>query len=216
MKNEENLKAIKAKVEEIKANNGIGLNEYDTGFYNGVGETCDEILTFINSLTQKYKFQIGDTIRVKTMQCFGRVFVGVPIKILGITSDGYLLEDGNVYPLELQHGWELVEKIDKAIGDEVIQTLEKFNNPKPTGNPQIDFDGFHSLIDDKPSKSKKRQKQNPLLCRLFGHLYEKPVIVIKDGRRNHFYECVRCGRRSYFKRDCELYLINQLFFKNDK
>jgi len=53
MKNEENLKAIKAKVEEIKANNGIGLNEYDAGFCNGVGETCDEILTFINSLTQK-------------------------------------------------------------------------------------------------------------------------------------------------------------------
>ena len=91
---------------------------------------------------------------------------------------------------------------------------EKMSEDERKAQPIID--GFHSIINDKPSKSKKRQKRNPLLCRLFGHLYEKPVIVIKDGRRNHFYECVRCGRRSYFKRDCELYLINQLFFKNNK
>lgn len=58
------IQLIKDYVEKLKDDNGIGLSEYDAGYCNGVGETCDAILQFIGSLPiMQPKFKIGDTIK---------------------------------------------------------------------------------------------------------------------------------------------------------
>lgn len=44
---------IKAEVERLKEENSIGLSEYEAGFCNGVGETCEQLLSFINSLPEE-------------------------------------------------------------------------------------------------------------------------------------------------------------------
>lgn len=44
---------IKAEVERLKEENSIGLSEYEAGFCNGVGETCEQLLSFINSLPKE-------------------------------------------------------------------------------------------------------------------------------------------------------------------
>lgn len=36
---------IKAEVERLKEENSIGLSEYEAGFCNGVGETCEQLTT---------------------------------------------------------------------------------------------------------------------------------------------------------------------------
>jgi hypothetical protein len=47
------IQIIKEKIERIKNENSIGLSEYDSGYCNGVGETCDELLQFIDSLPEE-------------------------------------------------------------------------------------------------------------------------------------------------------------------
>lgn len=47
---------IKAEVERIKEENSIGLSAYDSGFCNGVGETCEKLISFINSLPEELGF----------------------------------------------------------------------------------------------------------------------------------------------------------------
>jgi len=47
---------IKAEVERLKEENSIGLSEYEAGFCNGVGETCEQLLSFINSLPKEPGF----------------------------------------------------------------------------------------------------------------------------------------------------------------
>ncbi len=47
---------IKAKVERLKEENSIGLSEYEAGYCNGVGETCEQLLSFINSMPKEPDF----------------------------------------------------------------------------------------------------------------------------------------------------------------
>ena len=44
---------IKQEIERLKEENSIGLCEYDAGYCNGVGETCSQILQFIDSLPEE-------------------------------------------------------------------------------------------------------------------------------------------------------------------
>lgn len=46
---------IKAEITSIKDLTGVGLNEYDMGHENGVCETCDRLLSFIDSLEKEDK-----------------------------------------------------------------------------------------------------------------------------------------------------------------
>ena len=44
------IELIKAEITSIKDLTGVGLNEYDMGYENGVCETCNRLLSFIESL----------------------------------------------------------------------------------------------------------------------------------------------------------------------
>lgn len=48
------VQLIKQEIERLKEENSIGLCEYDAGYCNGVGETCSEILQFIDSLPEEF------------------------------------------------------------------------------------------------------------------------------------------------------------------
>lgn len=58
----------------------------------------------------KPKFRIGDVIEVKPMKCYGKIFTGKPNKIIDITEESYILDDGKAYSIELQDGWKLSEQ----------------------------------------------------------------------------------------------------------
>lgn len=58
----------------------------------------------------KPKFRIGDVIEVKPMKCYGKIFTGKPNKIIDITEESYIFDDGKAYSIELQDGWKLSEQ----------------------------------------------------------------------------------------------------------
>ena len=108
---EDKVQKIKNFVQNLKEENSIGLCEYDAGYCNGVGETCDRILTFIDSYgtVPEPKFKEGDIIRSKkNKEC--------QIRITGLGSHWYLFERNEFgfsgLKYEHQDDWELVE-IDK-------------------------------------------------------------------------------------------------------
>ena len=47
------LLEVKSKVDELYEEASIGLNEYDSGFYNGIVETCMKLRGFIKARTSK-------------------------------------------------------------------------------------------------------------------------------------------------------------------
>lgn len=44
---------IRAEIQRLKDEGGIGLNEYDMGYENGKGELCNHLLHFLDSLPEK-------------------------------------------------------------------------------------------------------------------------------------------------------------------
>lgn len=44
---------IRAEIERLKDEGGIGINEYDMGYENGKGELCNHLLSFIESLPEE-------------------------------------------------------------------------------------------------------------------------------------------------------------------
>ena len=44
---------IRAEIQRLKDEGGIGLNEYDMGYENGKGELCNHLLHFIDSLPEE-------------------------------------------------------------------------------------------------------------------------------------------------------------------
>ena len=82
---------IRAEIERLKDKISIGLSEYDMGYENGMGETCNDLLAFLDSLPEsakrgykdcngcEYNRTIKDQIGWQFRGCFGGEYKGKPI-----------------------------------------------------------------------------------------------------------------------------------------
>lgn len=76
---------IKAEIERLKEENSIGLSEYEAGFCNGVGETCEQLLSFINCLPEEsansnFREELGNWYHVLTCDDFSMEKAAATIK----------------------------------------------------------------------------------------------------------------------------------------
>lgn len=65
------LLEVKSKVDKLYEEASIGLNEYDSGLYNGIAETCMKLRGFIKARTSKEHPYFDKVREIKT----GRVFL---------------------------------------------------------------------------------------------------------------------------------------------
>lgn len=93
------VQKIKEMIERLKDENSIGLCEYDAGYCNGVGETCDNILKFIDSLQEEQKFKVGDKIKLGEFTA----------TVMEIDEDGYHCDNAYI-PFSVQDYWSTLKE----------------------------------------------------------------------------------------------------------
>ena len=112
------IEQIKAEIKRLKEESGIGLCEYDAGHENGICETCDKLLDFIDKLPKEQILPdtVNDNIEAEAKECWDYVFS------IGWNENSLMTMNHKEFLAFAEHWavWQRKQLIKDAVDGEVI------------------------------------------------------------------------------------------------
>ena len=127
----------------------------------------------------KPKFRIGDVIEVKPMKCQDKIFTGKTNKIIDITEESYIFDDGKAYNIELQDGWKISEqKLAWSEEDErIYRGIHNLIYSTPYCDSRKELSDWLKSLKDRVQLKKEWSEEDKNAIKVLKNIIKKSEII---------------------------------------